>query len=262
MAFTGLIAGFTSGLFGVGGGVVIVPVLVLLAGFPHKLATGTSLSAILPISVAGVAGYAVAGEVDVAAAALVAAGALVGAVAGTTLLVRVSAPALQLAFAVAMVATAGRMLLDEADGAGRAPLTVGSALGLVALGLAAGTLAGLLGVGGGIIIVPALTILFGLPLVLAKGTSLLVIVPTAVMGTVRNRRVGLTALRPAAVVGGAGIVSALAASRISLGLDPQVSSALFAALLVLVAGRLAHSALAARRGADRSDAPARPDRSG
>jgi uncharacterized protein len=246
VAAAGLAAGFTSGLFGVGGGIVIVPVLVLAAGFPHKLATGTSLSAIVPISVSGLIGYATAGEVDWVASVFLAAGALAGAVVGTRLLVRVSVPGLQLAFAVAMVATAVRMLFEEGDGGGRAALTLGSALGLLVLGLTAGMLAGLFGVGGGIIIVPALTIAFGLPLVLAKGTSLLVIVPTAIMGTLRNRKTGLTALRPAAVVGGAGIVSALVASRISLGLDPRVSSALFAVLLVAVAVRLARTALSAR----------------
>ena len=83
--------------------------------------------------------------------------------------------------------------------------------GLGAATLAAtGVLAGLLGVGGGIVIVPVLTIAFGVPLVLAKGTSLLVIIPTAVVGTIRNRSAGLTALRPGLVGGGAGVVSAAA----------------------------------------------------
>lgn len=238
VALVGVLAGFTSGLFGVGGGIVIVPALGYLARFPHKLAIGTSLSAIVPISLAGVAGYALGDEVDWAAAALVALGALGGAVLGTHLLVRLSGPLLQVLFAGAMVATAVRMLVETGDGAGRPGLDLPMAAGLVALGLASGVLAGLLGVGGGIVIVPVLTIAFGVPHVLAKGTSLAVILPTAVMGTVRNRRSQLTALRPAAVVGLAGVGSALAASQLSLGLDPGVSQGLFAALLVVVAVRL------------------------
>lgn len=253
VALAGVVAGFTSGLFGVGGGIVIVPVLALAAGFPHKLATGTSLAAILPIAVAGATGYAASGEVDWPVAACVSAGSLAGAVAGTRLLVRVGVRGLQVAFAAAMVVTAVRMLADSGSsggsgGAGRSVLTVGSALVLVALGVAAGTLAGLLGVGGGVVVVPALTLLFGVPLVAAKGTSLLVIVPTAVVGTLRNRRAGLVALRAAGIVGGAGIASAFAASRLSLGLDPAVSSGLFAALLVVVAARLTRTALAAGPG--------------
>lgn len=243
VAAAGLLAGFTSGLFGVGGGIVVVPALALLAGFPHKLATGTSLTAIVPISLAGAVGYAAAGEVDLASATLLAAGALAGAVLGTRWLRTISGPALQYGFAALMVVTAVRLALGgETDGAGRADLGPALVIGLLLTGLAAGVLAGLLGVGGGILIVPVLTLVFGLPLVLAKGTSLVVIIPTAVVGTLRNRRSGLTALRPGLVVGLAGVATALAASRLSLGLDPEVSAALFAALLVVVAVRLVRTA--------------------
>lgn len=243
VAGAGLVAGFTSGLFGVGGGIVVVPALTLLARFPAKLATGTSLTAIVPISLAGAVGYATAGEVDAAYATLVAVGALAGAVIGTRWLESISAPVLQLLFAVLMLVTAVRLVTGgEGDGAGRADLGPTVVVGLVALGLAAGILAGLFGVGGGIVIVPVLTIVLGLPLVLAKGTSLAVIIPTALAGTLRNRRTGLTALRPGVVVGLAGVASAVAASQLSLGLDPDLSAALFAVLLVVVAVRLATTA--------------------
>ena len=247
VAVAGALAGVTSGLFGVGGGIVIVPALVMLAAFPHKLATGTSLSAIAPISAAGVVGYATGGEVDWVAALCVALGSVLGAVVGTRLLVRLPTRALQLVFAASMVVTAVRMLFTDADASGRSDLTVGMALAMVLLGLVAGVFAGLLGVGGGIIIVPALTLLFGVPHVLAKGTSLAVIAPTAVVGTVRNRKAGLTALRPAAVVGAAGVASAFAASRVSLGLDERVSQGLFAGLLVFAAIRLIRESRESRR---------------
>jgi uncharacterized membrane protein YfcA len=246
VAAAGLLAGFASGLFGVGGGIVIVPALALLAGFPHKLATGTSLTAIVPIALAGVIGYATAGEVDVALAAPIAAGAIAGAFVGTYWLRAISGPALQLTFAACMIVTALRLVLgEESGGAGRVDLTVPTVIGLIALGLAAGILAGLLGVGGGIVIVPVLTIVFGVSLVLAKGTSLAVIVPTAIVGTLRNRSAGLAAIGPGMAVGVAGIVSAVLASQISLDLDPEVSSALFAALLVVVSVRLVVTARAA-----------------
>src|SRR5690606_7455308 len=110
-------------------------------------------------------------------------------------------------------------------------------------------LAGLLAVGAGIVFGPLLSIASGLPVAVAKGTSLLVIIPTAVMGTIRNRRTGLTALRPALVVGVAGIVTAALASQLSIGLDPELSAALFGGLLVLMAARLLRTGLAARRAA-------------
>ncbi|MGI8936933.1 MAG: sulfite exporter TauE/SafE family protein [Iamia sp.] len=247
----GALAGFASGLFGVGGGIVIVPVLTLLARFPHKLATGTSLTAIVPISAAALVGYATEGELDLTAAALLTAGSLAGAVAGTRWLRTLSGPTLRWIFAALMFVTAVQLALgDDGEGAGRGQLTVTAVVALIALGFAAGVLAGLLGVGGGIILVPALTLLFGLPLVVAKGSALAVILPTSVLGTLRNRSAGLTALRPAAVVGAGGVLSAFLASKLALGLDPRLSTLLFAGLLGVVALRLALSA--------RCEAAARP----
>jgi len=242
----GVVAGLTSGLFGVGGGIIIVPALALVAGFSQKLATGTSLTAIVPISAAGVVGYALSGEVDWVAAGLIAPGAVLGALVGARALVRIDASLLQILFAVAMAVTAVRLLVDEADGAGRLGLSPLVALGLVLLGLAAGVLAALLGVGGGIVVVPALTLLFASPLVLAKGTSLAIVLPTAIVSTVRNRKAGLTSLSAGQVVGGAGVVSAFLASRLSLGLDARLSSVLFALLLAVMAVRMARAGVAAR----------------
>jgi uncharacterized protein len=119
----------------------------------------------------------------------------------------------------------------------------------VLTGVASGVLAGLLGVGGGVLIVPVLAVGFGVPLVAAKGTSLVAIVPTAVMGTFRNARSGTTDLRVAAVVGLSGVASGFAASKVSLGLEAGLASILFAGLLALVAVRLGRTGLAERRAA-------------
>lgn len=239
VAVVGVLAGITSGLFGVGGGVVIVPGLVMVAAFGQRLAHGTSLTAIVPIALAGAIGYATAGEVDLVAALPLAAGALVGAPIGVALLGRVSPLRLRLGFAVLLLATAVRLVFEtEATGAGRSAIDVAEALGYAVTGLASGALAGLMGVGGGVIIVPLLTIVFGFPLVLAKGTSLAVIVPTAVVGTVRNARQGTTDVRAGIVVGAAGVITAAVASQVSIGLDPRLSAWLFAGMLVVVAVRL------------------------
>src|SRR3546814_283858 len=161
-----------------------------------------------------------------------------------------------------MLAGGAKLLFDEVDALGRGELTLTMAAGLLLLGVASGVLAGLLGVGGGIVIVPLLSIAFGVPHVLAKGTSLAVILPTAIMGTIRNRRTQLTALRPAMGVGMAGVISALLASQISLELDPSVSRALFAVLLVAAAVRLGHTGWVSLReeAGSVSDPPAAPDR--
>ena len=81
------------------------------------------------------------------------------------------------------------------------PLTVWSIVGLVVLGLVTGTVAGLIGVGGGIIVVPALMLIFGTSDLIAKGTSLLMMIPAAISGTVGNFRRGNVDSLAAALIG-------------------------------------------------------------
>lgn len=256
-AGVGVLAGFLSGLFGVGGGILIVPGLVTLARMPQRLAHGTSLAAIVPIALSGVAGYAVADAVDWPAAGLIALGAVWGALLGTRVLHAAHQDTLRIAFAAFLLLTALRLLLVVPEASGRGELTVPLALALVGLGLVSGTLAGLLGVGGGIVIVPALVVLFSVPDAVAKGTSLLVIVPTATAGTVSNVRRGNADLPVAATVGLFGVASAFGAAALSVDLDPAVSSVLFGLLLVAVATRMLR-----RRGRDREPRPTIPAEGG
>ena len=103
LVLIGLTAGFFSALFGVGGGLIIVPLLLLLCRYEPRLATGTSLAAIGVIALAGTLVYALRGEVDFGYAALVGLPAALGAVGGTALQQRISQRALTLAFAVFLV---------------------------------------------------------------------------------------------------------------------------------------------------------------
>ncbi|MGH2925122.1 MAG: sulfite exporter TauE/SafE family protein [Solirubrobacterales bacterium] len=99
-------AGMFSGLFGVGGGTIIVPLLVLWLGYGEREATGTSLAAIVIIAAYATVGQALYGNVDVPQAALVGVPALAGVVAGTALQQRISERAVALLFAIFLVATA------------------------------------------------------------------------------------------------------------------------------------------------------------
>ena len=103
LALIGLVAGVFSTLFGVGGGIVLVPLLVALAGYPTHAAAATSLGAILVTATAGVVLYAARGEVRPAYAALVGLPAVAGALAGTQLQQRLSGEVLTLAFAGLLV---------------------------------------------------------------------------------------------------------------------------------------------------------------
>jgi len=117
---------------------------------------------------------------------------------------------------------------------------------LIVLGVAAGMLAGLFGVGGGIVFVPALTLVAGLGQLEAEATSLLAIVPVAVLGTWRQRATGDVRWRDAAVLGVASIATAVAGALAADALPEHVLRAGFAALLVVTAVQLLRRARPAR----------------
>ncbi len=109
----GLGAGLLSGLIGIGGGVVIVPALTLLAKFPAKMATGTSLGALLlPVGILGVMSYHKAGNLDVKAAALIAAGLFVGVFFGAQLVQHITDTQLRKIFAVFLLIVSVRLWLS------------------------------------------------------------------------------------------------------------------------------------------------------
>jgi uncharacterized membrane protein YfcA len=107
----GLIAGFFSALFGVGGGVIIVPLLLLLCRWEARNATATSLAAIGITALSGVITYAIHGDVNVKYAALVGVPAAFGAVGGTSLQRRLRGRTIELLFAALMIGTAAWLFL-------------------------------------------------------------------------------------------------------------------------------------------------------
>lgn len=237
-AAVGLAAGGLSGLFGVGGGILIVPGLVLLLGMPQRRAHATSLAAIVPIAVAGAAGYAAAGAVDWLAAGLLTAGAAIGAVGGTHALGRIPERGLRVIFALFLLAAAAALPFEVTARETTGSLAPATGALLVLLGVVAGAMAGLLGVGGGIVMVPGLILLASAAPAVAKGTSLVVIIPTALVGTIRNARRGEVDLPIALTVGLSGVVSSFLASILALRMEPVLSAVLFGALLVAMAVRL------------------------
>ena len=110
---------------------------------------------------------------------------------------------------------------------------------LLLLGLAAGVLAGLFGVGGGILFVPTLVFVADLTQLEAEATSLLAILPTALVGSLRQRAYGNVRPRPALVLGVASIAGALVGVRIATSLSEETLRRLFAVLLLAVAAQLA-----------------------
>ena len=112
LVLIGLTAGFFSALFGVGGGVVIVPLLLLVSGWEMRSATATSLAAIGITASAGVVTYVVHGDVRPSYALLVGVPAAIGAASGATLQQRLPLRTLSFLFAGLLLAIAIRMLLQ------------------------------------------------------------------------------------------------------------------------------------------------------
>jgi uncharacterized membrane protein YfcA len=107
----GLVAGLFSALFGVGGGIIIVPLLILAARFGERPAMATSLAAVFVIALVGAITYSFHGEMKPAAAAVVGIPAVVGALAGTAFQQRLANRTLSLAFAALLAVVGTRMLI-------------------------------------------------------------------------------------------------------------------------------------------------------
>ena len=186
----GLAAGVLSGLFGVGGGIVMTPGLTALGGVPPIVAVATPLPVILPTAAVGAFTYHRAGEVDMRAAAWIsltgAAASAVGALLTEAVNARLAVGGHRRAPGVAVdpdpareVASRTRSKSDRST-PGRSRWSASRA----------GLLSGLLGIGGGTVIVPALAGMLGVPLKRALGTSLVAVVVLVIPGTIVHAVLG------------------------------------------------------------------------
>ena len=111
------------------------------------------------------------------------------------------------------------------------------------LGVVVGSIAGILGIGGGAIMMPALSFLFGASDLMARGTSLLVMFPGAISGSIANWKRGIVHLKSGVIIGVCAMVTAPLGTLIAGRISPRVGSLLFAAWLALLAVRGAWTAI-------------------
>lgn len=243
----GLATGLAGGLLGVGGGFVMVPAMVYLMKTSQREANGTSLAVIVPVAIAGAAILGAGHQVDLPIGVALAIGSVVGAVLGARLSRRVSDAGLRRAFGI-MATAVGLVLIGDAvlhaagasSGLGTGLKPNGMALWVLAItvGLVAGVLSGLLGIGGGAIMVPAMTLLMGLTQHAAQGTSLLVIIPTALSGSIAHFRMGNIQMRTAAWLSAGGVAGAVAGAALALASPDQTLRLLFGCYLAFVGIRM------------------------
>lgn len=234
-------AGVVSGLFGVGGGLVLVPYLVLVRGWEQKRAQATALVMVAMAATAGLVPYAWSDTVVWTAAAAVLAGGLLGAVVGSAVVARVRSWVLQVAFAALLVVAALRLVTAPVtEGAAPAPgMSPALAAAYFASGVAMGILSALFGIGGGILLVPLLVTLFGYDQRLAAGTSLAVMGLIALVGALRQGAAGATDWRAGALLGLGGAAGGVAGALLAQVLPLAILTWLFALLLLVTAFRLA-----------------------
>ncbi len=191
----GVVGGLLGGFFGVGGGLVMVPLLLWWTGLDQRQAQATSLLAIAPVALVGTVSYAIGGVFPALPAILVALGAVVGAQLGAAILRRLSLGVLEWLFIafVGLMAITVTFHLPERDA--DVIINAAVAIGLVAIGAVMGIASGLFGIGGGIIAIPALMVIFGFGDLEAKGISLISMIPGALSGGISHVRHHTASLR-------------------------------------------------------------------
>lgn len=242
----GVAAGLLGGFFGVGGGIIVVPLLVW-AGMGRHRAHATSLASFIIIATAGAISFGVSGAVDVGAGISIGAGGILGSVVGASVMHRLSTRNLTVVFGLVLLVAGIRMATGAEPVAGASTFdTTEQFLVAVGIGLVSGVFAGLAGIGGGVVIVPASVLLLGLDQHVAQGTSLAAIVLTAISGSVvnlRNRRVDL---RDSMIIGLGGVGGSLVGTRLALGVEGQTLSLAFGILVLFVAVRTLFRVLRSR----------------
>lgn len=243
LVLCGVLAGLVGGYLGVGGGIVIVPFLTLAMGYDIKAAIPISMAAIVINSLASSSEYMKKGMVDLELMVVLTFAMVVGMIIGSTLLTIIPATYVKLLLAAVLAYTAISLLHGKEKTASavaenkRARLKL--AILLAALG---GILAGLVGIGGGVIVVPLMFLLFGLPLSTARGTSSFIVGFSGAASLAVYFINGLVnlAVAPAVVLGT--VIGGKLGGKLGTVAKPTPVKIIFFVLMIYVAFRLAYGA--------------------
>jgi uncharacterized membrane protein YfcA len=253
----GGVTGFLSGLLGVGGGFILIPLLTLM-GVPVHMAVGTSMAFIICASLAGIVQHVRQGSIDLLVASTIGIPAAAMAHVGAQLAGNLPPWVLHLSFGTLLGIVLGFFRLWPPKQLARTPLeTPGKSSLLYVLrhrlianvpytyhvnvllavlsGLGTGVVTGFFGVGGGFMLVPALVLLLHMPLPVTIGTSLAAIIPPALIGTVTHWRLGHANIGLWLLLTASGIVASQVGARCMVRFRPEWLRALFQLLLLTAA---------------------------
>ncbi|MEP9395559.1 sulfite exporter TauE/SafE family protein [Gordonia sp. VNK1] len=244
----GATGGVIGGLLGGGSGVFYVPALEKVTSLSRPSLHGTAGAANIAVTGVGAATFAlVGGSIDLHAGTGMVIGGTLGALLGVPLILKIPHLVLRWLFVAILLATGLKLILDAA---GADPLQ-GSAVvpaGWIAsweftlpvsliLGFVIGAWAAGMGLGGGLLAVPALMLLFGTDLPTAEGTSLLMFFPNAIVGTIAHARQGTADLRLGTLLNIGALPGAVVGVLLALALDIKVLSVVFALFALAIAVR-------------------------
>jgi uncharacterized membrane protein YfcA len=190
----------------------------------------------MPIAAAGALFYGMSGELALGVGVAVGLGGAAGSVVGATVMHRTSPRALTVVFSILLILVAVRMIsgAEPVEGSGGLSVPAELAIG-VGIGVVAGFFAGLAGIGGGVVIVPATVLLLALSQHEAQGASLVAIVLTSVSATAVNWRNRRLRVGDGLIAGIGGIFGSLVGTRVALATEGRTLSLIFG-FLVLVVG--------------------------
>jgi uncharacterized protein len=186
---SGLLAGFFGALVGLGGGVIMVPLLNLVFGLPIKMAVATSLCAVCATSIGGTARYLSKGLADLRMGLFLETTTIIGAISGGVIAIAIKPQIVSVAFAAILIYTSINMTAKirrkDSAAADSGTTFISNVRRYVALGLStlAGMVSAMLGVGGGVVQVPILHLILRYPIKKAVATSTYMIGITAASGT-------------------------------------------------------------------------------
>jgi uncharacterized membrane protein YfcA len=225
----------------------MVPLQVMWSRTGQRQASGTSLTAILPIALVGAFVYYFGKgkpQVDLVVAFFLVLGSVFGAFAGARASRRVPENALKIIVAVMLFVVGVKEVHDALLGAaaaltghGGGTLDLAQYLLVTVAGFVIGVLSGLTGVGGGVFLVPTMVLGFGIAQRIAQGTSLVAILPTAAVGAITHYRHGNVDLRSASWIAAAGVPASLVGAALALWLPERILLGLFGLFLLFAAFR-------------------------
>lgn len=256
LALLAFFIGVVAALIGIGGGSLNVPALVLLFAFASQKAVGTSSSVIVATSLSAAAAYAWQRRIDYRVGLALAAGTVPGSVLGAYATSFISTQILRVLFGLFMMAVSLRMVLSRKSPSGTSEAQGGWVRSLIdsrgvrfeyhaailpgiAFSFFAGTASGLLGIGGGSLMVPVMTLLVGIPMHIAVATSSFMIIFTSSSAAVTQVIQGNVHFQYAAVLGVGSVIGAQVGARLARRIMPVRLRKVFGAFLFLIGLRMA-----------------------